>query len=168
LRQLISAIVISARFQMRNSMARAMMQFVVLVQPLILTTITHLMYVRSGLEGYRGFVVVGTSVATLWMITLWSSATDINRERSMGTLPFLLISPTPFPIVLAGKVLGNTLLGVCSVLLTFSYSGLVLGIRISIANPVFLLMALSAAVCQRPFKSPHFRPNFFPTSFVVR
>jgi hypothetical protein len=26
----------------------------------------------------------------------------------------------------------------------------------------------STPYCQRPFKSPHFRPNFFPTSFVVR
>ncbi len=27
---------------------------------------------------------------------------------------------------------------------------------------------LDSIGCQRPFKSPHFRPNFFPTSFVVR
>jgi competence protein ComEC len=31
-----------------------------------------------------------------------------------------------------------------------------------------LLLAIEEEGCQRPFKSPHFRPNFFPTSFVVR
>jgi hypothetical protein len=42
------------------------------------------------------------------------------------------------------------------------------GRKVRAGTPKEQLMVFQWGACQRPFKSPHFRPNFFPTSFVVR
>ncbi|HWI63692.1 MAG TPA: ABC transporter permease, partial [Symbiobacteriaceae bacterium] len=77
---------------------------------------------------------------------LWSSATDIGRERWMGTLEILLIAPVRFPTVLLGKILGNTLLGALSVGLSWFYSWALLGVRMTVAHPLQLAITVVAAI----------------------
>ena len=140
------AIYRSATSQIGNSMARSMMRYVVLVQPVIFTTISYYMYRRSGIAGYGEYVVVGSALITLWMTILWSSATDIDRERWMGTFELLLIAPVPFPTILLGKILGNTALGILSAALTYGFGTLGLGVDVPLAHPGRVLLALAVAV----------------------
>ena len=79
------------------------------------------------------------------MTILWSSATDIDRERWMGTFELLLIAPVRFPTILLGKILGNTALGILSAALTYRFNPLGLGLDV-LAHPARVLLALAVAV----------------------
>lgn len=136
----------SARTQIGNSMARTMMKNVVFVSPLINVLIAYYIFRRSGLANFGEHVVIGSGLMTLWGTILWSSATDIGRERWMGTLEILLIAPVRFPTTLLGKILGNTLLGVVAVTLSWFYSWALLGVRITVAHPGLFAATLAIAI----------------------
>ncbi|HWI53855.1 MAG TPA: ABC transporter permease [Symbiobacteriaceae bacterium] len=136
----------SARSQIGNSMARTMMKNVVFVSPLMNVLIAYYLFRRSGLANFGEHVVIGSGLMTLWGTILWSSATDIGRERWMGTLEILLIAPVRFPTVLLGKILGNTLLGVLAVSLSWFYARVLLGVRMTVAHPGLLLVTLGVAI----------------------
>lgn len=136
----------NARVQIGNSMARSMMKNVVFVSPLFSVIINYYIFRRSGLPNFGEQVVVGAGLMTLWSTILWSSATDIGRERWMGTLEILLIAPVRFPTSLLGKILGNTALSLLSVLLTWVYSVVLFGVRISVAAPAQLVATLAIAL----------------------
>jgi ABC-2 type transport system permease protein len=139
---LVRALLRSAASQVRNSMARSMMRFVVLVQPIIFTTIASFMFRWWGAADFGEYVIVGSGLMTLWMTTLWSSATDISRERWMGTLELLLIAPVPFPVIMVGKILGNTLLGLATIGLSYVWSTVVLRVPVTVAHPAWVLLSL--------------------------
>ncbi len=134
----------SALSQIRLSMARSMVRFVTVVQPIVFSTISFFMLRDSGITGYGEYVVTGSGLITLWMTTLWSSATDIDRERWMGTLELLLISPTPFPLILLGKILGNTVLGYIAFGLAYLFSLVGLRISLPLAHPLEVAVCLVA------------------------
>ncbi|MGE5675505.1 MAG: ABC transporter permease [Mycobacterium leprae] len=140
------AILTNARVQIGNSMARTMMKNVVFVSPLLNVLVAYYIFHRSGQPNFGEQVVVGSGLMTLWGTILWSSATDIGRERWMGTLEVLLIAPVRFPITLLGKILGNTLLAVLSVLLSWVYSAGLLGVRMTVASPWLLLVTFAIAI----------------------
>lgn len=140
------AIYSSATTQIGNSMARTMMKNVVFVSPLFNVLIAYYLFRRSGLPNFGEHVVVSSALMTLWGTILWSSATDIQREKWMGTFELLLIAPVPFPVSLLGKILGNTLLAILSVTLSWVYGFVLLGIRFQVANPWHLAVTFAAAI----------------------
>jgi len=142
MRSTLRAILRSAFTQAEHSLARSMMRFVVLFQPIIFTTISCYMFRWWGADDFGEYVIVGSGLMTLWMTTLWSSATDINRERWMGTLELLLIAPVAFPVILLGKILGNTALGLVTLGISYVWARLGLGVSITIADPAALVLAL--------------------------
>lgn len=136
----------NARTQIGNSMARTMMQNVTFAAPLLNVLLAYYIFNRSGQPNFGEQVVVGSGLMTLWYAILWSSATDIGRERWMGTLEILLIAPTRFPVTLLGRILGNTLLATIAVFLTWAYARVLLGVRITVAAPGQLALTLAIAV----------------------
>ncbi len=141
--QLIRVLIQSARNQIRHTMARSMMRFVVFVQPIIFATISRFMFRAWGAARSGEYVIFGTGVMTLWMTCLWSSATDVSRERATGTLELLLVSPVPLPISLLGKILGNTFLGMLTILTSYVYSTIVLGVSVAKADPWKVALSLT-------------------------
>lgn len=135
----------SARSQISNSMARTMMKNVVFMSPLFNVIITYFLFQRSGLPNFGEQVVAGSALMTLWYTILWSSATDVARERWMGTFELLLICPVPFPVVLLGKILGNALLGALAVLLSYGYARVLFGVTLTVAAPLPFLLTLAGA-----------------------
>jgi len=123
-----------------------MVRFVTLVQPVILASTAYFILRRSGAVGYGEYVVSGSGLMTLWATTLWSSATDIDRERWMGTLELLLVAPVPFPLVVLGKILGNLALGCVSFVLAYLTSTVLLRVPIPVAHPGRLALALVVLV----------------------
>lgn len=140
------ALIANARVQIGNSMARPMMKNVIFFSPLFNVLIAYYLFHRSGQPNFGEQVVIGSGLMTLWGAILWSSATDIGRERWMGTLEILLIAPVRFPIALLGKILGNTVLAILSVLLSWVYSRVLLGVRMTVAHPGLLLITFAVAV----------------------
>jgi ABC-2 type transport system permease protein len=140
------ALYANARVQVGNSLARTMMKNVVFISPLFNVVMAYYLFHRSGQPNFGEQVVIGSGLMTLWGTILWSSATDIGRERWMGTLEILLIAPVRFPVTLLGKILGNTVLSILSVVLSWVYSRVLLGVRMTVASPGLLLLTMAIAI----------------------
>lgn len=78
------------------------------------------------------------------MFTVSNGGRSLLVERSQGTLPRLLISPTTLPQVLGGKVLGTYLTGVVQMLILIIASALLF--QLDWGNPLGLLALVLAAV----------------------
>lgn len=131
------------RVQLRQSMARATFQFVVLAQPLFLGIVTYMLFSRSGRSDYSSYVLLGTGLTTMWSSIVFSSAGDVERERYMGNLEYLMISPTEFWYVMLARVIGNTLLGLFSVCLSTVYVVLLFRVSVAVPHAGALLLALA-------------------------
>lgn len=109
--------------QMKQSWARGMYRFCLAIQPIIYVIMMYAMYSISESQNFMQFVVLGTGLITLWSTIAFSSASDLDRERKMGTLKGIFCAPTDYRVVIFSKVLGNTVLGVIPMLclMVFTY-----------------------------------------------
>lgn len=150
----------SCLIQMQQSFARATFKFCVLVQPIIFAVITYMMFKNSGLENFTTYVVLGTGIMSLWSSICFSSAGDIERERYMGTLEIVTSVPVEFKIIMLGKVLGNTILGLMSMVITFVFVGVVFGEVLIIANPIVFIISLIVSLLSFMAISMLLAPSF--------
>lgn len=140
---LLNALLSGIRVQFRNSMARATFQFVVLLQPLFVGVVAYMLFSRSQRTDFMSYVLLGTGLSTMWSSIVFSSAGDIERERYMGNLEQLMVSPTDFWYIILAKVIGNTLLGLFSLLLSVVYVVALFRVPIAVPNPGAVLLALA-------------------------
>ncbi|AWB43698.1 hypothetical protein DCC85_05340 [Paenibacillus sp. CAA11] len=136
------ALLQTARVQMRLSMARPVFQFVIWISPFFYATISFFIYGRTSREALVNYVVLGSGFMSLWSSIVYSSASDINRERYYGTLENIFAAPIPFSIILLGKIIGNTLWGMLSMGLSTLYLVVIFGARLEAAHPLLLGLAL--------------------------
>lgn len=137
------ALLRTIRLHMGLSMARPMFQFIIWASPLFLATIAIFIYSSRSPEDIFHYVILGSGFMALWSSIVFSSASDINRERYYGTLEIIFVSPVPFFIVLIGKIIGNTIWGFLSMVISFIYLVFLFGVHITIPNPmVFFLCTL--------------------------
>ena len=92
-------------------MARKLYRFCLIVEPFVYLIIMISMFKISGQEDFMSFVVLGTGIITLWSTIAFSTTSDLERERRVGTLKGLFASPTDFRVVVFSKAIGNTVLG---------------------------------------------------------
>ncbi len=124
----------SSILHMKQTFSRNMFRFVMLVQPLIFGTILYLMFKNSGVTDFVSHMIYGTGLITIWGTIVYSSASDIDRERWMGTLPILNCSPVKFIVIMSGKIFGNVLLGVVSMIYSTAFIVLVYGVKFYIPH----------------------------------
>ncbi|MFZ5818231.1 MAG: ABC transporter permease [Bacillota bacterium] len=137
------AIWTSMRVQWAQTTARAMMRFILLVSPVVHAALgAYMLYGRGDIE----YAVVGTALINLWGAIIWSSGTDLIRERWMGNLEYLLIAPVSLFWSTLGKNLGNLLLGLGATLISVLCSRFLFGIPVAVARPGWLALALLAAL----------------------
>lgn len=129
------------RVHMGLSMARPMFQFTIWVSPLFLATIAIFIYRTASPEEIFHYVILGSGFMALWSSIVFSSASDINRERYYGTLELIFVSPVPFSIILIGKIIGNTIWGFLSMIISFVYLVFIFRVEITIPNPLILAIA---------------------------
>lgn len=132
--------------QMKLSMARPMFQFTIWISPLFYATITYFIYGNQSPERIFQYVVLGAGFMGLWTSIVYSSASDINRERMYGTLENIFVAPASFAVILMGKIVGNTIWGFISMMLAFFYLAVVFQIKIPAINISFVVIALLAVV----------------------
>jgi ABC-2 type transport system permease protein len=133
----------SFRSHLRLTSVRPTFQIVILAQPIVLDTISIMVYRNGGSEeSFMSFVLLGSGIAGIWSGVAFSSAGDINRERFYGTLGTVFISPSPLFLVMLGKLMGNGLLSLFSLIVSFVFSWIVLGIPVEIPHVGHLLLAL--------------------------
>lgn len=125
----------SALVQISQTFSRPMFKYVVIIQPLFYSLMLYMIYRNSTPEDYISYAIIGTSALTLWSSIIYSSASDIDREKFIGTMPYIVVTPSKFSLILIGKILGNTLLGLVP-------SGMIVLILTKLSNIYFLKVNL--------------------------
>lgn len=134
------------RLQMKNSFVRPMFRFCLIANPIVSTILVYEMFRNSGQENFTTYVILGAGLMGLWSCICFSSAGDINRERYSGTLAILFATPSSFRAVILGKILGNTILSLATLVVSFVTAKVLYGAPVVVASPGYMLLSLAAAV----------------------
>ena len=135
------------RIQMKNSFARPMFQFCLIVAPITNTILLYYMFKNSQMDNFMTYVVVGAGLSSLWACICFSSIGDINRERWYGTLSLIFTAPAGFNLIILGKIIGNTILSLISFGITVLTAILLFDAKLVITNIVLLIVALLIGLC---------------------
>ncbi|AIQ53206.1 ABC transporter permease [Paenibacillus sp. FSL R7-0331] len=135
------------KVHMKLSLARPMFQFIIFLMPLLFSTIALLVYGDSTSEHIFQYVVLGSGFITLWSSIVFSSASDVNREKYYGTIELLFAAPVPFWLTLAGKIIANTLWGLLSMLISYFYIMVIYRVQVIIEHPLYFISAYLFALC---------------------
>ncbi|WP_456276649.1 ABC transporter permease [Bacillus sp. AK128] len=135
---------------MKLSIARPMFKFIIWISPLFFSTLAIFIYGTDSSETIFHYVFLGSGFMALWSSIVFSSASDVNRERFYGTLEIIFISPVPFAITLIGKIIANMIWGLASMALSFLYLKIVFQLELNFYHPwlfgpalILVLLALS-------------------------
>lgn len=141
------ALLHTIKVHMGLSIARPMFQFVIWFSPLFVATLAILIYGADSPERIFNYVVLGSGFMSLWTAIVYSSASDINRERFYGTLEIIFVAPASFAVILIGKIIGNTIWGLLSMMLAAGYLYVLFDVRLTIHHTwLFPLTACIALV----------------------
>lgn len=129
----------SSLLQIKQSFGRPMFRFCVFVQPILYGIITYFMFKKSGMNNFVAYSILGTGLLSLWSTICFSSVGDISRERFMGTLEVISCTPTKFEIIMLGKVLGNTLWGAVSMIISYIFITVAFRTSMIIVHPLIFI-----------------------------
>jgi ABC-2 type transport system permease protein len=115
------ALVSGIKNQIRVSIDRPMFRFVILVLPVFNGLMMGLFYQDSSDLDFTTYAYIGSGIMTFWASIAFSSAADIQRERWYGTLEIIFACPAGFNITILGKIIGNTIWGVVSFIISFFF-----------------------------------------------
>lgn len=138
----IRIILYSMRLQMKQSFVRPMFRFCLLANPIVNTFLLYEMYQKSGAENFMAYVILGAGLMGIWGCICFSSAGDINRERYSGTLSLIFCAPCGFLWVVMGKIMGNTVLSLATLLVSMATAGILFQVPISLASPGYFTIAM--------------------------
>lgn len=151
MRDNIRVIIASCRLQMKQSFSRSMFQFCIIAYPILAAITFYFIYSGKTDETLISYVFLGTAITSMWSSISYSSAGDIDRERFMGALEVIFSAPTPFRIIMLGKVIGNTILGVASMLISFLVVTLLFKARFTLVHPIWFLTIMLIGIISFAF-----------------
>lgn len=128
------AIISSIKFQIIQSLSRPMFRFLIFINPIFSGYLLGMMYKNKSSLDFVIYAFIGTGLSIFWSSVIFSSASDIDRERWMGTLPLIFISPIGFNKIIISKIVGNTICGIFSFLLTMFTTYFLFDIKIKILD----------------------------------
>ena len=108
-----------------------MFRFCIFINPIITAFLLGMIYKDNVLEDFMLYAFIGSGISTFWSSICYSSASDIEREKWIGTLPIIFTSPAGFINIILGKILGNTIWGI------FSFTLNICAIYILFNIPIF-------------------------------
>ncbi len=136
---------LAAEMMFKNTLNDGFVIFTILVQPLIIALLALWMLGDKGSE-YIMFVVIGSGLTGLWSGLLFISGNSINVERWSGTLETLVGVPTSLGVIVFGKNLANVIQSLISMIVAYVLVSLLLGYRLSIAQPALFLISLALTI----------------------
>lgn len=139
-------IISSAFVHMKQAMARSMFRFCLFINPFCNALLLGMMYSNKSNQEFTLYAILGTSLSSFWSIICFSSASDISREKYLGTLPILFTSPSGFKRILFGKLLGNSLWGLIAFILNIFFVSILFNRFITIKNLGLLILLLFLSV----------------------
>lgn len=143
---ILSVIFSSLNIHRKQSFARATFRFIIVLQPFLYAFLLFMMYKDTTNSNIGEQIFISSGLMTLWSSIIFSSAGDIERERYMGTLEFIYASPSDFRMIFLGKVLGNMLLGIFSMLLSLLCVTLLFGQSVQVQHPLEFILAFILAI----------------------
>lgn len=146
MRKHLKVILSSCRLQMKQSFSRSMFKFCILIYPVLAAVTFYYIYSGHTDETMISYVFLGTAVTSMWSSISFSSAGDIDRERFMGALEVIFSAPAEFRIIMLGKVIGNTILGIFSMVVSFLTVTVLFGTRFTVAEPLLFLVSMLLGV----------------------
>jgi len=137
--------------QLKQSLSRATFRFVLVLQPIFNCLLLYFILRGNSPERIGEYLFINVSVMNLWSAIVFSSASDLDREKRMGTLGSSFAAPADFRLIYFGKVLCNTVLTIVSFIITFVFIRFVLQLPITFLSPsvsifLVLIMIISFAV----------------------
>ena len=126
--------------QFKTSIGRPMFRFCVIAQPIIFGLLLGMIYLKKTPQDFMLYAMLGSGLSTFWSSICFSSASDIMRERWYGTLENLFAAPVGFKWIVLGKILGNSLWGLISFLISVSVVVIFFDKPIMIQEPLWLLV----------------------------
>ena len=141
-----SVLLSTMALQMKQSFARPMFRFCLIANPILNTILLYEMFRNSGQENFVSYVVLGSGLMAIWSCICFSSAGDINRERYSGTLALVFAAPAGFPSIITGKILGNTILSLVSLLISLAAAVGIYHVPVVLKSPGYFAVALLALV----------------------
>lgn len=101
------------------SQRRAMMQFIIYLQPVFTTILYTLANPYTGESATKAFwfVVINGSLLNIWGINVFATISDIHRDRWTGMLSATRLSITPLMTIFIVRAITNTIHGFASMLL---------------------------------------------------
>lgn len=132
----------SCKLQMKQSFSRSMFKFCIIFYPILAAITFYYIYADKADETLISYVFLGTAITSMWSSISFSSAGDIDRERFMGALEVIFSAPTPFRIIMLGKVIGNTILGIGSMLISFLVVILLFDAQFTLVHPILFSICM--------------------------
>lgn len=141
-----SVLLSTMALQMKQSFVRPMYQFCLIVSPILNTVLLYEMFRNSGNADFASYVILGSGLMSLWSCICFSSAGDINRERFSGTLALIFAAPAGFPAIILGKILGNTVLSLASIIISMVTALVLYQAPLHLESPGYFLIALAGMI----------------------
>lgn len=113
-------ILASIKNQLKLSFSREIFKYILFVQPLMNSVIMYMIYKEVPDSIFLEYTFLGTGFLSFWTAIIFSSASDIDRERIFGTLAMIFMSPYNFFLLIFSKLIGNSLLGIAPVFLSMA------------------------------------------------
>lgn len=135
-------IIASCKLQMKQSFSRSMFKFCIIIYPILAAITFYFVYAGKTDDALISYVFLGTAITSMWTSISFSSAGDIDRERFMGALEVIFSAPTQFRIIMLGKVIGNTILGAASMLISFLVVTLLFNAKFTLAHPILFFLSI--------------------------
>ena len=99
---MLRAILMSAKVQMKQSIARPMFRFCIFISPILSGILLGMIYQNRSVEDFMLYAFIGAGITTFWGSICFSSASDMDREKWLGTMPMIFTSPIGFENTLWG------------------------------------------------------------------
>ena len=141
-----SVLLSTMMLQMKQSFVRPMFKFCLIANPILNTILLYEMFRNSVQENFASYVILGSGLMAIWGCICFSSAGDIERERHSGTLALIFAAPATFPAIILGKILGNTILSLVSLVLSMVTALAVYRAPIALVSPGYFFVALVGMV----------------------
>mgnify|MGYP000065154505 FL=1 len=134
---------VNIKYQIYSTFSRTIFKFILFIQPILHSFILYMIYKNSSNEVFLDYAFIGTGMMSFWTVVLFSSASDLERERLEGTLANLFITPQNFFKLILSKAIGNILLGfipiLISIIVLFYFRPIYININIFKMSIIILL-----------------------------
>ncbi|HYF82460.1 MAG TPA: ABC transporter permease [Clostridia bacterium] len=131
-----------AKIQLVMRTTSQLWRFIIFIQPILYLMMTLFMMNGSMRTQYSMDAVLGAGMMGTWSSILFSSGSDIDRERRWGTLEMIVGCPTPLSSIIMGKALTNSLVGLFSMGLSYITALLLFRQQLVIKHPCLFMLVL--------------------------